>query len=60
MKVYLVEDVGNAPGRVYAVFAHEKDAKFHARAVESEFSTECEVVERTLIYGQAPILGYNQ
>lgn len=56
MKVYLVEDTENAPGRIYAVFAEEQDAlDFAAMCL-----ADCIVVERTLFYGQPPHRGYNE
>lgn len=55
MKVYLVEDIGDNPGCVYAVFAHEKDANDFA-----SWFDDVEVYERTLFYGQPSIRGYNQ
>lgn len=53
-KVWLVEDCGNSPGRIYAVFASEEDAVAFASFFEA-----VNVVERTLFYGQPPICGYN-
>lgn len=58
MKVYLVEDKTNAPGRIYGVFVERKAARQLAEDLEDSV-TSCEVVPRTLIYGQAPIRGYN-
>lgn len=55
MKVYLVEDTANAPGRIYAVMAHEKDAIEFANMMPDS----CAVIERTLIYGQPSVRGYN-
>jgi hypothetical protein len=49
VKVYLVVDVMDAPGRVYAVFADEESAQ-DFRDHYHEY--EAEVVERTLLYGQ--------
>lgn len=57
--VYLVEDTGNAPGRIYACFASAEDAERFASAVAYERDTTTEVVERTLYYGQPPVAGYN-
>ena len=54
MKVYLVEDCGNSPGRVYAVMASEGDAEMFANAVEAHNKTQCDVIERELYYGQPP------
>ena len=59
MNVYLVEDVGNSPGRIYAVLASLDDAERFASAVAYDKGTECNVVERTLFYGQPPYCGYN-
>lgn len=56
MKVYLVEDVENAPGRIYAVFASETDAETFADMLDED----CAVFERTLFYGQPPVRGYNE
>lgn len=59
MQVYLVEDIGNCPGRVYAVLASKEDAERFASAVAFDNHTECEVIPRTLFYGQPPHCGYN-
>ena len=59
MKVYLVEDCGNSPGRIYAVLVSEDDAERFASAVAYEMDTECQVVPRTLFHGQPQYLGYN-
>lgn len=56
-KVYLVEDVYENPGRIYAVFANEEDANDFAESLERE--VDCEVVPRTLFWGQPPVRGYN-
>lgn len=53
-KVYLVEDVHNAPGRIYAVFASKTDAENYA----TFFNGAAVVVERTLYHGQPPRVGY--
>lgn len=58
MKVYLVENVGNCPGRVQAVFAHKTDADAFCNFMNTEDAHE--VVERTLFYGQPPWPGYNE
>lgn len=55
MKIYLVEDCRNAPGRIYAVFRNEEDAEDFATWFES-----AQVVERTLQEGQPSIRGYNE
>lgn len=57
-QVFLVEDVSNAPGRIYAVFADEEDANWFANAISDDV-IQCEVVTRTLQYGQPSIRGYN-
>ncbi len=59
--IYLVEDVGNSPGKIYACFASEVDAHTFADYMNSfgTTDTEVEVVERTLYYGQPPRGGYN-
>lgn len=59
MKVYLVEDCGNSPGRIYAVLASEDDAERFKDAINGALDTEAQVIERSLIYGQPPHLGYN-
>jgi hypothetical protein len=59
--VYLVKDVGNSPGRIYAIFASEKDAeKFLLSLSIDNFNDSIAVVERTLFYGQPPNCGYNE
>lgn len=55
MKVYLVEDCGNSPGKIYAIFASEADALLHALSLDAA----TQVVPRTLFYGQPPNPGYN-
>lgn len=58
MKVYLVEDINNSPGRVLAVFADEENAELF---VDSARLWEvAEISERTLFYGQPPNPGYNE
>ena len=58
MKVYLVVDTHNAPGRVLAVFANEEDA---VAFVESARLWEvADINERTLFHGQPPRKGYNR
>lgn len=60
MQIYLVEDVGTFPGKIYACFASEADADIFAGLFNSsQDDTEVEVVPRTLFYGQAQTLGYN-
>lgn len=58
MKVYLVEDCGNSPGKIYAVFATLEDAQAHCESPGLRY-TEARVVERSLIYGQAPHMAFN-
>lgn len=58
-KVYLVEDISNAPGRIYAVFDDEETAGWFADAIEDGV-IQCQVVPRTLFYGQPPNRGYNE
>ena len=58
MKVYLVVDVNNSPGRVLAVFADEEDAWDFIEAAGLKGATVLE--ERTLFYGQPPNRGYNK
>ena len=55
MKIYLVEDTGNNPGRIYAVMSDKGDAYEFASMLESAI-----VVERTLFYGQPPRHGFNE
>lgn len=52
---WYVEDVGNNPGRIYAIFAHEKDAQDYATYFE-----DVVVVQRTVFYGQPPRRGFNK
>lgn len=42
-KVYLVEDVGNCPGRIWGVFSHHALATSYAALVADEQNTECKV-----------------
>jgi hypothetical protein len=60
MKIYVVEDIGNSPGKVYAVLASEEDAFKFAHSVEVGLNTEVLVEARTLFYGQPPVCGYNE
>lgn len=48
-KIYLVEDIANSPGKIYAVFAREEDAYDF---VDDFYPEEAKVVERTVCYGQ--------
>ncbi|MNE49663.1 hypothetical protein D3C80_1441990 [compost metagenome] len=59
MVIYLVEDVGNSPGKIYACFARKTDAERFASAITGAMNTEAEVVQRTLFHGQPPVLGTN-
>jgi hypothetical protein len=59
MNVHLVEDTGNCPGRIYAVFAHPEDAQRFSDALVAD-GIESTVVERHLWYGQPPVLGVNE
>lgn len=60
MHIYLVEDVSNSPGNIYACFAHEDDVDIFANLFNSsQDMTKVEVVPRTLFYGEAQTLGYN-
>lgn len=54
MKVYLVEDTYNSPGRIYAVFADKEDAErfIEEWCTDEDEGVEAEVRERTLCYGQ--------
>lgn len=58
MKVYLVVDINNSPGRVLAVFADEENAELFVDSVR--LWEVAEVYERTLFYGQPPNPGYNE
>ena len=58
MKVYLVEDVLMCPGKIYAIFADEEDARDFIAA--SGLEDDAWVWERTLFYGQPPNPGYNE
>lgn len=57
--VFLVEDVGNSPGKIYAVFAEEDDADIFAEDMEAD-DWVVRVVPRTLYYGQPPFQGFNR
>lgn len=59
MKVYLVEDRQNSPGKVYAIFAEMEDADAFADSLSEIKNIECSVIERSLIYGQPSVLGVN-
>ena len=60
MIIYVVEDVGNSPGKIYAIFADKYDANMFHSAVSYARNTECIIVERTLFYYQPPVCGYNK
>lgn len=53
-QVHLVEDCGNAPGRILAVFAHREDADAFCAMLPY-----AQVVSRTLHYGQPSYQGFN-
>lgn len=55
LKVYLVEDTQNAPGRVLAVMADEGEANWFA----DQLPENAEVRPRKLWYGQPSNCGYN-
>lgn len=58
MKVYLVMDIANSPGRVLAVFADKENAESFVDS--ARLWDVAEVYERTLFYGQPPRKGYNR
>lgn len=45
MKVYLVEDCGNSPGRIYAVLANEDDAQRFADAINGALDTQAQQID---------------
>jgi hypothetical protein len=49
VKVYLVEDCGNCPGKIIAVMMHETDDMRLAKELQEYEGALCEVKERTLI-----------
>lgn len=55
-KIYLVESVAYAPGRIYAIFHSREDAKMHQDAIDDETI----IIERTLFTGQANNPGFNR
>jgi hypothetical protein len=59
MKVYLVEDHGDSPGRIYAVFVRRIDADEFAQ-YGCPPGANAQVEERTLFDSQPPRWGYNQ
>jgi len=56
-KVYLVEDTGNMPGKIYAIFADKEDALSFKESLQPR---RVEVKERTLFYGQPDYRGINK
>lgn len=56
MTIWIVEDCGNSPGRIYAVFAHEEDAA----AFADQLYEACNIVPRTVFYSQPPNRGFNE
>lgn len=61
MKIYLVQDCLNSPGKIYAIFNDEESAKDFASLIESdEDGVSCTVVPRTLFHGQPPNRGFNR
>jgi hypothetical protein len=56
LKVYLVEDTENAPGRVMAVMADEDEANWFA----DQLPGSAKVRPRKLWYGQPTNRGYNE
>lgn len=59
VKVYLIINTENQPGRVLAVMADEEDANRFADTYEA-YVEKCDVEERTLFYGQPSNCGYNK
>lgn len=60
MKVYLVENVRNSSGKVYAVMADKEDAEMLADSIATLKGEDCKVIERTLFYSQPSNCGYNE
>ena len=58
MKIYLVENMGNSPGKIMACFANKLDAEMFCALLQTGDAHQ--VVERTLFYGQPDRLGYNE
>jgi hypothetical protein len=56
MKVYLIESVGMAAGRIFAIFYSREDAKMHQKTIDEDTI----IVERTCFTGQANNPGYNR
>lgn len=59
MKIYLVQDTCKCPGRVYCCMANSEDAYKMALMISEKANTDCEVISRTLFYGQPPNQGFN-
>lgn len=60
MKVYLVEDSGNSPGKIYAIFEKEEEANKFADELYKTPKCICsEVIARKVWPSQPPIKGYN-
>lgn len=55
MKVYLVEDWENSPGKILAVFARREDAEHFAKFTKFYSGIE----ERSVWEGQPPSPGFN-
>lgn len=58
--VFIVEDIQNSPGKLYAIIENYEDAVAFAQAVTQEFNSSCSVTERTVFTGQPPVLGVNR
>ena len=56
MKVWLVENCYNNPGRIEAIFRHEEDANWFADALDYP----CSVEARNIQEGQPVNRGYNE
>lgn len=59
MKVFVVEDELNSVGRIYAIFVSKSDAEHFAETINKNTVTEASVSERTVFYGQPPVIGFN-
>jgi hypothetical protein len=60
MKIYLVENCENSPGKIMAIFAHKADAVIFADQLEKNDGEFYSVEERKLHHGQPERLGFNQ
>jgi hypothetical protein len=63
MKIYLVENVGNSPGKIQAIFASRTDAEEFrdlVSMVNGHFVDSHTIVERTLFYGHPNNRGFNE